>query len=784
MDFAPLNTSVVFKISNWNTLQDDIESNSLLSKFNKTSPYSFFSQKASLLRHLRPTSMSLLCINELNDSISAYTFISKHNLTLFQPDSIQNKIVESLKIGEKTIQRITLDNEIAYTTIIDSVFVASSSQQILLDIMEGKTERDETFKKVFQLPTSSEFTTLIKGNKVSFNDSTAINFFSWTALDISVEPESLIASGITLATDSIPQLLSVFQGQVPQSNDVSSLVPMNALGAISFTFNDAEKFQQDLAKFRKEKEEPKTTGIFGSVSEVGSIQMADGEAVFIKSIDVSLTADALARFVTTHSNFRETDIKTFSEPELFKKTFYPLINMRKANYVVQLENFFVFTDSEKNAQEIIGSFLNSSTLKNTPYFEQTSSDISSSSSLLILKMQGEFSEALSGFFNQNAKKGFKDIDLKNFPLVALQFSFDRNFSHVSLSCREFGGEVKNISKRVSEKFSLDIKANILGNPQIFENGNGSNVVVQDVSNKLHFISENGKVLWTKELGAPILGKIEQVDLFGNGNKQMAFATKNTVYILDRNGKDVKSFPLKFKDEITQPLSIFDYDNNNKYRFVIVQNKDLLLYDKNGKVVKGFGFNKTKSEIVQPPSHIRMGNKDYIIVAEENGKLNILSRVGKSRVSVSKTFDFSDIPVTEEDNTFIVITKGNTKERISEKGTVSSLKLDVGSNYWFSTLGTLKITLDDNLLRINGKLVDLPIGLYSRPELFSINRKIYIGITETQEKKVYLYNKDGNLMDGFPVYGSSAPSMGNDGPQNGSSLVVKGDENSIILYSIN
>lgn len=784
MDFAPQNSSVVLKISNWNTLQDDIESNSLLSKFNKTSPYSFFSQKAPLLKHLRPSSQSLLCINELNDSISAFTFISRNHATLFQADSIQDKIVESIKIEEKTIQRITLDKEIAYTTIIDSVFIASSSQQILLDIMNGKTEGDETFKKVFQLPTSSEFTALLKGNKVSLNDSTAINFSSWTAMDISVAPESFVASGITLATDSIPQLLSIFQGQVPQNNDVSSLVPMNALGAISFTFNDAEKFQEDLNTFRNEKEARRTTGIFGSVSEVGSIQMADGEAVFIKSIDASLTADALARFVSTQSNFREIDIKIFSEPELFKNTFYPLINMGKANFVIQLDDFFVFTDSEKNAQEMIGVFLNNSTLKNAPYFEQTASDIGSSSSLLVLKMQGEFSEAVSSFFNQKNQKEFKDINLKNFPLVALQFTFDRNFAHVSFSGREYGGEVKNISGRVSEKFSLDLKTNILGNPQIFENGNGSNVVVQDISNKLHFISENGKTLWTKELGAPILGKIEQVDLFGNGNKQMAFTTKNTMYILDRNGKDVKSFPLKFKDEITQPLSVFDYDNNHTYRFVIVQDKELLLYDKTGKLVRGFGFNKTKSEIVQPPSHIRMGNKDYILVAEKNGKLNILSRVGKSRVSVSKTFDFSEIPVTQEDNTFVVITKENTKERISEKGTVSSLKLDVGSNYWFSTLGTLKTTLDDNLLRINGKLVELPIGLYSKPALFSINRKTYIGITETQEKKVYLYNKDGNLMEGFPVYGSSAPSMGSDGPQSGSSLVVKGDENSVILYSIN
>src|SRR5690606_16302335 len=213
--------------------------------------------------------------------------------------------------------------------------------------------------------------------------------------------------------------------------------------------------------------------------------------------------------------------------------------------------------------------------------------------------------------------------------------------------------------------------------------------------------------------------------------------------------NVKGFPIKFKDAVTQPLSVFDYDNNHNYRFVIVQGKDVLMYDKTGKTVKGFGFDKAKSDIAQSPKHIRMGNKDYIIIAEESGNLNILSRVGKSRVSVSKKFNFSEIPIAEEDNTFVVITKENTKERISQDGKISSQKLDVGSNYWFTILGNTKVTLDDNKLRINGKLAELPLGLYTKPQLFNINRNSYTTITETQEKKVYVFDKDGSLLNGFP-----------------------------------
>lgn len=781
MDFVPEDALVVFKISNFETLQADIEANSLLSKFDNTAPYSFFTEKKALLKNLHPASQSLLCINKLNDSLSAYTFISKQTKNLFQIDSLKNKTIETLQLDEHSFQRITIDKEIAYSAIIDSVFVVSSSQQIIQEILKGNTERNDTFKKVFNLPSTNGFTALVRGNKITLNDSTKVDFTSWSALDVAISPEAFSATGITLATDSIPQLLNVFEGQVPQQNDVSGLVPTDALSAVSFTFNDAEMFQKKLRSFRGEKDTIKTTGIFGSVSEVGSIQLKDETAIFIKSIDASLTNDALARFVTSKSIFREIEISSFGEPKLFKQTFSPFINSGAANYVFQLENFFVFTETEGAAEQLISSFQNNNTLKNTPYFESTAKDLSTASSLLIYKMQGDFSDAIAGFFNSKSSVEIKNISFDKFPLAALQFSFDRNFAHVTLSCKEAGATAKSVSGKVSEKFNLSLDAALLNSPQLIESNNGtSNVTVQDIANTLYFISESGKILWTKKLGSTILGKIETVEIAGRGDKQIAFATNDAFYILDRNGKDVKGFPIKFKDKVTQPLSVFDYDNNRNYRFVVVQGKEVLMYDKNGKIVKGFGFNKAKSNIAQSPVHIRMGNKDYIIVAEESGKLNILSRVGKSRVSVSKNFNFSEIPVAEEDNSFVVITKENTKERISQDGKVSSQKLDVGNNYWFTILGNIKVTLDDNLLRINGKLTELPLGLYTKPQIFSISRNSYVTITETQEKKVYVFDKNGNLLNGFPVYGTSAATMGEANPKN---LVVKGEANNVVYYII-
>ena len=99
------------------------------------------------------------------------------------------------------------------------------------------------------------------------------------------------------------------------------------------------------------------------------------------------------------------------------------------------------------------------------------------------------------------------------------------------------------------------------------------IVVQDTKNNLNLISNNGKVLWKKRIDQPILGKVSQIDIYKNGGLQLIFNTKNKIYVLDRNGKDVMPFPKTFKDPITQPLAVFDYDKNKNYRILITQGRE-------------------------------------------------------------------------------------------------------------------------------------------------------------------------------------------------------------------
>jgi hypothetical protein len=790
-NFVPEDSSIVLKFSgnpdpsaSFKNFSSAIKNNQLLSAFIKNKPYSDLWKKTALLKHLNPRETSLLCISKVNDSTADYTFITKVTSNLLHTDSIVNATIDTLQIGKKSIQRITIDKEVAYVSSQDSVFIASSSQNLIEDILNGKTEKDVDFHKLLGIKSESDFTAIIRDQDVQISDSTKVRFASWTNLNIAVLRDGISATGVVLARDSIPQLLSVFEGQIPQQNDIASIVPAAALEARSFTFNNAEALLFNLKRLHNKSNFESTSDLFGTVNEVGEISFSEGKAVFVKSIDPTLTEDALARYISEKDSFREITLNTFSEPELFEKTFAPFVDNIRPIVSFQLDNFFVFTESEIIAQQIITAYINKNCLNSTSYFEKHTSQLSSASSLLIFKMQGEVPTSLSGFLEFDKQENKDIIRSIKYPLAALQYSYDRDFAHVNFISRE-GSEKKQTSGSITQDFSIKLKNELLGEPQFFSNHRSKekDILVQDVTNTLHLINPDGKIIWNKKVDGPLLGEINEVDILRNGKKQIAFTTKNTFYVLDRNGKDVSPFPIKFKDPITQPLSVFDYDKNRKYRYIITQGNEIYMYDSNGRVVKGFTFKKAKSKIVLSPEHFQLGNKDYIAIAEENGTLNLLSRRGKSRINVAKKFKFSKTPIAKEGSNFVVITGDNKKESISQSGEVTSLSLDVSANYSFSIRGTTKVTLDDNLLRINGKLVELPFGIYTKPQLFFANRTTYISITETQENKVYVYDSAGSLINGFPVFGTSAASITESSKKGGLKIVVRGEKNEIIEYSL-
>jgi len=778
-DFIPKNPLVVFSINDFETLKSDLYNNSFLSNLKNAQAYSYLKNK-EIFKHLHPNSKSLLCISKGNDE-PAFTFMTKLNKDLFNVDSIAGHTIKNSSFNSFTFQKVIINKQAIFTTVEDSIFFASNSEKTLANILSGKNENNAILKKLTALSNHQDLTAFIPANEILANQ-ILFNFGSWAALNIEVLPDALTASGVLLTNDSVPQLISVFKGLNPQQNEIAKVTPTNANTVVSLTFDDFALFQNNLQNFRGIKSiKDEETILFEAVNEVSKISFSDGSAIVLKSIDPQLTNEALQNFSSPKSPFKGIMIHRFNEPNLFVNHFLTFTNRTAPKEVFILDNFFVFSENEEVTQNIINSYLLNNCLSSTSYYKEALSQLSDESSLLVMKLNGDYSEAISTLL----KTEIATASFKKYPIAILQFNYDRDFAHVNFVCKEKStSNSKKIAGKVTQINSIQLENELLNNPTFFSNHRtgGKDIVVQDVTNKMYFISSGGKILWTKKLKNPILGKIEEVDLLRNGKKQLAFTTKNNFYILDRTGRAVSPFPIKFRDEITQGISVFDYDNNRKYRFLITQGKEPLMLDSKGKKVKGFRFKKTKSNIVFPPQHFRIKSKDYIIIAEENGKLNILSRIGKPRVNVSKTFDFSNTPITLEKSKLVVINKDNSKNSVGLDGKTITNKLKVTS-YHFTVKGKTKVTLDDNLMRINGVLIELPFGIYTAPTISIVNRKSYISITETQENKVYVYNKSGNLLSGFPVYGTSIIDLGDLTKNGKTNFLVKGAAKNIIVYEI-
>jgi len=515
---------------------------------------------------------------------------------------------------------------------------------------------------------------------------------------------------------------------------------------------------------------------FETVTEAGYIEKNNSKAIILRSIDATTTQEHLSQ--NQNTTYRSVSIYNFENPEIIDDVFSPFITDALSGFYFNIDDFFVFSEDIAYLETIISNYQNGTTLSESASFKDLMTHLSDESSLFVYSNPKVLSSILNSNFSYK-----KNHDLDLYKSTALQLIYDHDFAHVNAAFKTH--KSKGANNAVAEDVNISIDASLLSEPQIVSNHTNSqkDIVLQDVNNNLYLISNQGKVFWKKQLDGKILGKVEQIDMFKNGRLQLAFATQKKVYVLDRNGKDVAPFPLKFNDNITQPLSVFDYDNKRNYRLMVTQGNAVLMYDKNGKIVNGFTYKRAKENISTQPKHFRIGRKDYIVFAD-GSTLEILDRTGKRRVNVKEKIDFSDNDIYLYNNHFTTSNTSGELLEVSQNGTVNHKNLNLNEKHSITTTSKTLVALSENKLRIRTNTIDLDFGDYTTPRIFYINDKIYVSVTDLQSKKVYLFDSQAKPIANFPVYGNSAIEMDNIDKDHSLEVIVKGDDNSIIIYEIN
>ena len=716
--------------------------------------------KAKFLNTTKPIYFSI--------SDNNYTFITEYSKSLLQVDSISDRL--SKKILDNDVIKTVNNKDTLYHRIISGFFFGSENYT-LVDTIKKKS--NPQLKKLLTTIDSKAEASLIFKNK-SDNDlilkrNTSKNITEYEVLDLNMEGDDISYSGFVRNNDTLFRK-NVFRNTVPQEFDLANVIPKDVESFTRIAFDDYLIFSENISKLNAT-EKDSTSDILNLSNEVSVIKTKFGEAITIGTLDENLLEEVVSEELNANSEaFKDVPIFKFEKDSIFRDRFLPFFSLEKASLGFVYGNFAVFANDKKTLQHIISQKVNNQTLATSEKFKDISMQLADESSYLIYKN----GEGLYDFLNRPAK---------GYNANAVQYVYETNFAHIN-------GILSKYKKRpsgnsITDDFTVSLTSEILMQPQTVKNhrNNSYEIVVQDVLNNLYLISNSGQILWKRKLEGGILGKVKQIDIYKNGRLQLAFATQNYVYIIDRNGKDVGPFPKKFNNNITKPLSVFDYDNRKNYRLLVTQNKSLIMYNTEAKRVNGFKYKKASNTISSQPKHFKIGSKDYIVFSQGE-KLEVLNRQGKERVTVKGNIEFSNNSIFLYQNKFTTLTNTGQLAQVNTDGHINLKPFDFDTNSNINTTSKTLVAMSDNKLKIKSKILDLDFGNYTMPRIFYIYDKIYISTTDLDAKKVFIYDSQGKLLPNFPVFGTASIELQNLDKKRGLELITQSDNKTIIVYKIN
>ena len=658
--------------------------------------------------------------------------------------SVQKAVSEQFTYEGKTVYRgFAKENQPLYWVNLGQKIIWSNSQLLIEEAIRGKGEFISP-KRISRLYSKNlnedeikllgqpEFLELL--SREPLNKSYAKYLF----FDLSFENGEFFANGISEPNDS--NGLANFKESSLIDPQVFKIAPRSTRSLIT-------------TSRPQELDQPYLEG----VEEFAQINLENTSLLYLRTIASETVMKRLEENRISESeylgnrilNIQPFTLSTHLSELSFKKPF---------THVAVFENAFVFSIGEGDLRELLKFVSTGDILSNSAMYQSAEPYLSSEITTLRLKENDGFIQV------------FQQVKEEDYFFTS-------------------AGYVQKIAVKKAANstpvLNLTLESEALIRPQFVKNHytGSQEIVVQDSKNILYRFSNDGKLLWKKQLEAKINGSIHEVDVYRNRKLQLAFTTETAFHVIDRNGNHVDGFPKRFNDGNIGALAVFDYDNSRNYRFLFSQGRDLYMYNNRGKKVEGFTYKRAESQVITTPRHFRINSKDYIVLGLKNGRLKILQRNGKDRIVINQKFDFSKNGIFNYRDQFSFTTTKGELMQISTSGKVSSTNLSLSSTHEITGSSRSLVAIDGQMLQIREKRMSLDYGIYTDPQFFLVNDKIYISVLEGSSKKLYLYDSNGKLLPGFPILGASGIDLADIDGDKKVELVTKDEGNFLTVYRL-
>ena len=793
LQFIPENTSAIVKINDFNAFIAELDENDLIQKLITLNLSKKISEVLVPLNYVQPSQEALISFTIDSLQTLDFTFVASDTVPYLQLSELADKTIETLQYKNFNIKKYTVKNHEFYTTRIEKKEILSSSIKLLEHLISTFDTRviNQQLVKFNSLSDASKLGHLW----IDLNNSDALlehltntkvallpsHFADWLFLDVSLGNDGLFLNGISTAKNANKNYLELFSGAKPLANVTYEMLPANTSSFASYTFSNYQSFSSNQRLYLNQN--TVIDSLFSTIEEIGTAQLEEHPLVLLKAFGTDEITDYLKSIRISSVEFQGSEIWELGETALLESALKPLVADFESKYSCVIENTLVFAQEKESLEKVIIAYKNANTIPKTSLFQNLEDLTTEASSILAVANANGFENSLVNYNLAETAKQLKAANLSDY-VFGSEIISETEFFHSSYFIKKIGEQ--KVKNSITTVFTSQLDTDLRSVPQFTINHRTKmgELIVQDLDNVLYLISNNGNVLWKKQLEGALQGKVHQVDLYKNGKLQFAFTTNNEFLILDRNGKTVAPFSLNFPGGNLNPLAVFDYEGKKDYRFLVTQNKKVFMYNNQGKIVTGFKYTSAYDNIIEAPQHFKINRKDYLVFKLANNTLKVLNRVGNVRIKIKEEIPFSDNPIRLYQNTISLTSSEGLLYQIDTKGKLTKTDLGLNIDHGFDATSKTLAIMNDNVLSIRGKKVTLDLGVYSKPRIFYINDKIYVSVTDIQNQKCYLFDSQAVAIPNFPIYGSSTIDMADINKDRKLELVIKDQENSFTVYRIN
>jgi len=427
--------------------------------------------------------------------------------------------------------------------------------------------------------------------------------------------------------------------------------------------------------------------------------------VLLQVNDTALTREHLQFMGDSLLHYQGAEVCHLHRPGAL---FAPLSRL-SASYMALRGNYLFFAESKEALLRLMDALQNKSLMtSNSSFVAYMSQNFPEAFNFLIYSAPNQMQDRLHSFFNFKTN-GDTDpySNFRHFSFCVTNQASQFKFRWHLLNEAETMNKDQNALWTLALDHPVSSKAAVFVNHLTSEN----ELVLQDDGKVLYLLNAKGSIIWKKELSERIESPLFTVDALKNNKYQLLFNTKNYLHLIDRKGNEVKGFPVKLPAEASSPLALLDYDNDKDYRLLIAcKNKMIYNYSVSGAMQDGFAPLRTDAEVRLPVQYVEVGQSDYLVTVDTEGKIYTFSRKGAGRIgltnrTVANCGAFYIDATNNINSTFLVYAddKNNLISKISfsDKKEIVKLNADISNSQITFALVDENRSMDVVFTKANG-----------------------------------------------------------------------------------